>query len=80
MKIINKIEEEKTVLAKDAEVGKVYSFYGALVTPINVCPMHYVAENTSLCPFISIDGDFSTRLFAKNQDLEYVGELTLVIE
>lgn len=80
MKIINKVEKEKTVLAKDAEVGKVYSFHGILVTPINVCPMHYVAESNGLYPFISIDGDFSTRLFAKNQDLKYVGELTLVIE
>ena len=80
MKIINKVEEEKTVLAKDAEVGKVYSFYGDLVTPINVCPMHYTSENSGLFPFINIDGYFSTPLFAKNKDLEYVGELTLVIE
>lgn len=79
MKIINKIEERKKVLAEDAEVGSVYSFYGALVTPINICPMHCI-ENRDLFPFVNVDKYFSTRLFARSQDLEYVGELTLVIE
>lgn len=80
MKIINKVKKGQTVFAKDTELGKVYKFFNTLVTPINVCTMHRTEVDADLVPFIDVSEDFCTRLFCETQTLEYVGELTLVIE
>lgn len=79
MKIINNVEKGKIVRAKDAKIGKVYKFFNTFVTPINVCDSHRLSD-TDLFPFIDVSEDFSTHLFCQNESLEYVGELSLVIE
>lgn len=86
MKIINKVEEGKKVLVLDAKVGKVYKMLGgtSFFTPIFLCNLHQEATDEygagNMSPFIRVDKDFCTIFFENDEELEYVGELTLVIE